>query len=259
MRKYLMVTIFVSSFLVSALIDEFVTYYIDGVIDTQLFQKVVAQDVEDSDLSQIEILEVGEFHGDEVSEKAAGEWLGLYHFGNTFELLPSTVKVEIVRDEIVGEENEKTGKKVSIDRNEEPILLIRGGRFIGSHSVRFVFFGREFLNNSFNESFEFNGQRSILQVVSAKPEKENLDYLDESSTLVLIENGIKQELYSQDRCNDCFWELIWVGDLDGDAKLDFYLKLSSHYNVKIWRLFLSGSSENGKLVKEVATFRIVGC
>lgn len=60
-------------------------------------------------------------------------------------------------------------------------------------------------------------------------------------------------------CDDCGWGIYWAGDLDGDGKLDLYLDLANHYNVGQYRLFLSSPAEKGKLVKEVANFRFVGC
>lgn len=54
-------------------------------------------------------------------------------------------------------------------------------------------------------------------------------------------------------------ELVWVGDLDGDNKLDLYF---DEYNEKgglIVGLYLSSAADEGELVKRVAAFSTAGC
>jgi hypothetical protein len=59
--------------------------------------------------------------------------------------------------------------------------------------------------------------------------------------------------------DDAVWKVLWVGDLDGDRKLDLYVDLSTHYNVSDRTLFLSSFAKADNLVAKAARFRTVGC
>lgn len=53
--------------------------------------------------------------------------------------------------------------------------------------------------------------------------------------------------------------LLWVGDLDNDRKLDVYLDRYDEKGGYGGYLFLSSEAESGKLVKLVATWGLAGC
>lgn len=208
----------------------------------------------------IQILETGGFHGEEVSAKTGETWLGLYKTGETYTLLPSVLTVEYFHDAIIdNDENDKTGMEVKVLGQTEPILLIKGTGFTQSRVVPTVFGGVEQIKTDFDKTFDFSGEKYRLKVETEKPNKDFPEYLNKTSKLVLTKGKTTQILYAPDECNDCVWQMNWVGDLDGDGKLDFYLYLTYHYNVAMKKLFLSSDAESGKLVKEVAEFTTAGC
>jgi len=59
---------------------------------------------------------------------------------------------------------------------------------------------------------------------------------------------------------DTIGDLLWVGDLDGDGKLDFYFSDFGYEKGGFGsNLFLSSAAERGQLIKLVASFGIAGC
>lgn len=208
----------------------------------------------------IQILETGGFHGEEVSAESGESWLGLFKQKNDYALLPVVLTVEDVHDPIVdSSENEKTGKEVKVLGQGEPVFLIKGKGFINSRVVKTVFSGGKPITNIFNETYDFAGKKYNLKVQTEIIRKKVSTSLNETSKLILSDGKTEQTIYSVERCNDCHWQINWAGDLDNDGKLDFYLNLSDHYNVANLKLFLSSEAESGELVKEVAEFTTTGC
>jgi hypothetical protein len=209
--------------------------------------------------NKIQIIETGEFHGDEITAETGEMWLGLYAQGENYSLLPSVLTIETVHDQIVDAADEKTGKSVKILGQPKPIFLIKGDGFVQSRTIKTVFDGEKSIGNNFDETFIFQGKSYRLYVETENPKNTKSEMVDETSKLVLTSGNIKQIIYSQKNCDDCGWSLQWVGDLDDDGKLDFYADVSDHYNASHRRLFLSSKAGNNELVKEAAEFVTVGC
>ena len=77
--------------------------------------------------------------------------------------------------------------------------------------------------------------------------------------LVLREGAKEQVLYQQAESDLDGWGVSWVGDIDGDGKLDFLIEADRHYNISTSRLFLSSHAGKGQLVKQVAVTTASGC
>src|SRR5687768_14922942 len=70
------------------------------------------------------LLEVGEFHGEEVTAETGEPWVGLHVSDQGSMLLDYTIKVAAVHDPLMDEGDQKTGKKVSVDLPLDPIFLV---------------------------------------------------------------------------------------------------------------------------------------
>ncbi|HEY9402552.1 MAG TPA: hypothetical protein VIQ24_07645 [Pyrinomonadaceae bacterium] len=210
-------------------------------------------------IPRINLIETGEFHGDEITAKSGERWLGLFPTSSGFALLPAMLKVEKVLDPIVDQNPKiKTGKKVSVNRARKPLFLLKGADFLRATAVRTIFAGDE--NNLVNgESLDlFLDDKSYnLKVVSNDPTP--VGYVVENSRLILSTGAKSQVIFSVEQPDDAGWSLLWAGDLDGDGKLDLYMDLHNKYNSSQRRLFLSSQASRGNLVKEVAEFSAVGC
>lgn len=74
------------------------------------------------------ILNLGKFHGDEVSAKNGEKWFGLFVNGSEAELKSGEVIVERVYDEIVDDGlNKKTGKQVKFKLGDKIFSVGEGG------------------------------------------------------------------------------------------------------------------------------------
>jgi len=229
----------------------------------QIQEEKVEWKEEDSDKLKIKLLETGDgYHGDQVNAKNGEEWLGLFKQNENYFLRKTKLKIKRVEDVVVdGDSNNKTGKSVITDVKAKSVVLLKNSK-LSEGEINTIYFADEedesrYIKNNTERNFEFSGEKYFLKVENVLNKEE---FLTKGSKLVLSKNGTEQILsYLKDGCNDCFWELYWVGDLDRDGKLDFYFDLSWHYNVIDRKLFLSSKAEKGKLVKYVANFWTNGC
>jgi hypothetical protein len=204
----------------------------------------------------VQLLEVGEFHGDEVRAKRGEGWLGLFLINSEHILLPTTITVEDVRDDLVNGENEMTGKNVSIIQDQAPLFLIKGLHLQAHKSVPTVFSEKKLLYDAPLTRFNFGGRDYEISASFHKEEDAK-----KGVTLAISSGSETQTLRFIPDATEVpeNMSLIWAGDLDMDGKLDLYLDISDHYNVSQRALFLSSQAGKGKMVRKVAEFKTVGC
>lgn len=227
-------------------------------------EKVDWQDEEPSKFKTKIIEAGGVFHGEDIEAKSGETWLGLFRRGDEYFLSPTKLKITRAHDELAdgNDEKIKTGKIVAADKKGKVVFLLKNAKIPFSGKVETLFWAEDYaqafeLKNRAEKEFDFNGDKYSLRVENRKSLDE---YPSAGSKLILSRNNEEQVLYYlKDGCNDCAWMLYWTGDIDHDGKLDFYLRLSDHYNINDMRLFLSSPAGRGKLVKHIATFSTSGC
>ncbi|MBT8478425.1 MAG: hypothetical protein KJO06_05875 [Gemmatimonadetes bacterium] len=78
------------------------------------------------------------------------------------------------------------------------------------------------------------------------------------ATVTVSDGTVSQDLYFPDTepvsCDEPHFSIQWVGDLDGDGKLDLLATFSPKYSYYPRRLFLSTAAQDGELVGLVAVF-----
>lgn len=203
------------------------------------------------------LLETGEgFHGNEINAKSGEIWLGLFTDGKDHYLAKTRINVEADFDVIVDEPGEMTGKKVSVKHKTEPFFLLNDADYLKDGPVttlditdRYNYDEANYMDKGFDKNYTLNGVSYRLRILRNEDRR----------TLVLESEGIKQIIYTMNTTGDESWTLLWVGDLDGDGKLDFYADMPTYYNFGQKRLFLSSRAEEGKFVKQVALFHTTGC
>jgi len=73
-------------------------------------------------------------------------------------------------------------------------------------------------------------------------------------------NHTKRQIIAYARnFSDEFIDILWLGDIDGDDKLDFLIDSSRHYNGTYLQLFLSSFAKEDRIVELVAELASVGC
>ena len=228
---------------------------LDSKIDREIEKKFFDWQEEDETKFRIKLLEAGEgFHGDEIKAKSGEVWLGLFKENDKYFLRSTKIKVRPGYDAVIDEAGEKTGKDVVVKGKNQPLFLVKNAGMLKEGEIKTIFSPQssddgESLQNGFVADYIFNGNNYTLRV----------DGEENSSKLILESENTKQVLFFVDAVGDSIWRLNWVGDLDGDGKLDVYADLPVFYNFSQRRLFLSSQAENGKLVKQVAMFHTSGC
>jgi hypothetical protein len=212
-----------------------------------------------------QVIEPGEFHGEEVSAQSGEKWLGLHLTDNENSLLLTyRLNVSAVNDSLVDEDGQSSGKKVSVDLPLQPLFLIRGVKNVSAGPVTTVFDeggSTSILAESSAITLKLGEASYVLKVAGSEDTAKCSDQpFPRNARLVLVSGESGQVLYSLQDCgNDPSWRLLWAGDLDRDGKLDLYVSVTQHYNVSERKLFLSSQASEGQLVKEVADFVTSGC
>lgn len=211
-----------------------------------------------------DILMIGNFHGESVNAKSGETWLTLVQKEGRFYLEESRLKIEAIHDAMVDGPEEKTGKAVSVNPDNSPILLLAKSLGLKAGEVKGQSFPGHYFKNGKPQHIQFNGQPYHLQMRIPTLLKR-----DSKSDLELSSNKQKQGLgsYYTRAQNDSLFMfgdesavgIIWAGDLDRDGKLDLIMSLSDHYTVMETVLLLSSRAGEGEMVKRVATFRATGC
>ena len=211
--------------------------------------------------AKIQLLQIGTFHGDEVSAKSGEVWLGLYSTPEGYSLIPSRLTVETIYDPVVDSPGEKTGKVVTVDEEAHPLFLIKGLETYQSESIKTVSTEQEILSPGKSLDLRLGNQNEhhLTAYGEGNIGPNGFTSLDNYS-LELSKGQLSQELLTYDSTNGAIPNLLWVGDLDGDNQLDLLINATPHYAIySAPMLFLSSMAKDGNLVQKVAIFIATGC
>ena len=211
--------------------------------------------------AKIQLLQVGAFHGDEVSAKSGEIWLGLYSTPEGHSLIPSTIVVETIYDPVVDSPGEKTGKVVTVDEQARPLFLIKGLETYQNTSIKTLSAEQSILSPGKSLDLRLSSQNEYHLMVYGEGDigPNGFTALNNYS-LELSKGQFSQEILTYDSTNGAIPSLLWAGDLDGDNQLDLLINATPHYTVySAPMLFLSSMAKDGNLVQKVAMFIATGC
>ena len=211
--------------------------------------------------TKIQLLQVGAFHGDEVSAKSGEVWLGLYSTPDNYALIPSIITVETVYDPVVDRPGERTGKVVTVEEGAHPLFLIKGLEVPKRGSVKTLSIEQVILSPGKSLNLKLGSQNECHLTAYGEGDIGPNGFTSlENYSLELSKGQFSQELLAYDSTNGAVPSLLWVGDLDGDNQLDLLINATPHYAVySAPMLFLSSMAKDGNLVQKVAVFVATGC
>ena len=195
------------------------------------------------------------FKTDEFLPGMDAEWFGLFESNGTSSIEPVRIRVN----------TQYYGVQIGAeDRNDVPIFIFSGSNSLKTGEVATLYHrpskeeisGRHLplksMSIGYSEHFNLGQEIYELRVVPGT----TVDGT-KLNALVLESRGVAQTLvYNRhyDRA-DRIGDLLWVGDLDGDGKLDLYFDDFDFGTGKFGsNLFLSSEAEPGLLVKHVGFF-----
>ena len=206
-----------------------------------------------------QILETGEFHGDEIHARSGQHWLGLFRAQQGYVLRDVEITVQKVRDFLDdGDDGPMTGKEVNVRGSVQPMFLVRRAANLRPGPVKTVLDQDTMLSPQMTLRFSIGGNNYELVVESEKPRQEDIPWPSEAK-IVLRTRGTEQVLQTIEAGSYDGFSLRWAGDLDGDGKLDLYLTSGTDSGASSRTLFLSGAASRGRLVEAVAMFYTLGC
>lgn len=199
----------------------------------------------------------------EVIAKTGENWLGLFINSDNSYLKNSKVKVQLNEEPGYDEDT----VKLKFEQNKKPLMLLKNSKFLKEGKVITLFYkvsqdedenyyDSDVMNRNFSRDFQLNDKNYKMVVKDAETKSG-----DKVLALVLeTENESHIVTYGHYFGGEYLGHLLWVGDLDNDGKLDFYMSFNNfekgYFDSK---LYLSSEAEKGKLVKEVAEFFTAGC
>ena len=204
---------------------------------------------------QIQVWTTGPLHESEVIGKTGELWFGLYSDSLTFELRES--RVTITDSQTVGGLYDRF---VTTDQAAKPLFLLRGVNGLSNRPVLTVLATPTFIHPAESKSMQFGESTYYSVAAFGQAVDETVDVVITDYT-IRLRKGRQSQIIASFKWigSDKHPTILWVGDLDGDARLDLLMDSSTHYNLITYTLFLSSVAGNGNLVEQVASFTRGGC
>lgn len=219
---------------------------------------ILGDDIQDN----YEILRIGDFHGDDITIENIDGWYGLFKNDSGHALESVKLKVEPWHDIVIDRPGETTGVSIRIERQQKPLILVRGPKEFITGVVPTTFSGR----NSIIPGKLIRLDTHILTAfghITDEGFRQPGDLLILGYQVSLFKSGSSerpQTLVKYDRSVfESLSTLLWAGDLDRDGRIDFLLNIRNHYAVVgHYALYLSTEAENNDMVKLVAELFLRG-
>ena len=213
----------------------------------------------------------GGFHGDEPAARDGETWLALQVEGDDAALVATRVQVRAVRDQLLDEPDQATGREVSSALGDKALMFLRGGNLVAGwiESARVTPAERESAAPP-RYAIGFHGRNYRITTTCRVSDDSSVEQMQFDCRVMLDDGMQAQRLFDLGgysspgstavlTSDDGNARLIFAGDLDRDGRLDLIFDVSDHYNVSRPTLFLSSQAAAGELVRQVAQYESVGC
>lgn len=219
----------------------------------------------------VQILRTGLHHGDDVAVESGPDWWGVFPEGDGFTLQSAPVTITREFDPIVDEEGQATGKLVKVPQEAEPVLLVRGIKGLTAGSLNSVRLNSSPLflypGQSLGLGISLDGKKAQSGSIVAQGECNRIE--DDTPVftnyrLLLRVRGDQGVHVQEIVAVKPFWtgtspNILWVGDLDRDGRVDILINIPEHESNSHYVLFMSSAAKEGELVGKVAEWRTTAC
>lgn len=216
----------------------------------------------------IDVLETGAvYRQSEVIARTGETWLTLFENGRKYSLRNSRATVQRLRStSYPGDEHDV---RLKLDQPGTPIFAVKNLKTLKPGPVVTLYHrpspkeieSRNLpigaIESGFEQVFDLGKRTYTLRTGTGSMK-------DGRTVIVLVlefENQSQAVAYNVHSPNDkgVIGNLMWVGDLDNDGKLDLYFDEYNEKGAFGVGLYLSSEADEGKLVKLAATFGMAGC
>lgn len=202
-----------------------------------------------------EILTPGTLHGEEVSANAADKkWFGFFQSSKgTYKIQETKLSFTTVVDPILGEsEEDASAVKIQVeDENRDAVIALIEGMDCLKNSVAEKLDGYpKKLDSGESYAFTFHNQNYKLSAVGMYEL-----FLESNNNGKIIKTLVSSTPFFDEGNID----IMFVGDIDQDGKIDLVLNNSPKYNAFTPTIYLSSVAGENELVKIIGMGRFLGC
>ncbi len=174
-----------------------------------------------------------------------------------FNLIKANIKLERTH-EPMGDEKDSSWLRITNANTTSAIFYVAGSNKIKSHKVKALSNSPLRIMPGEKKMFNFNNDSYTL--IATGSLDSNQYGIHASNYSLFVENsGISTLLSSAPYFDDAMIEILFIGDIDGDGKLDFLIDKSNKYSYREYCLYLSSYAAKGECVRLVAGKQTMGC
>jgi hypothetical protein len=217
----------------------------------------------DSTVFPVSILNVGEYHAEEVdAADALRNWYGIFLNKEGYYLDSTRIIATRVEDMLGDENGQKTGWLVKTSNSDSCVQLISGVEGLQKRKIAPITIAKPEMLPGTSTTFTCNGIKYTLSATAnIGPNEDN--YAATSYRLVLKAtiNGVEKQqlLVAHPAFGDAMTTIVFAGDIDGDGFPDFIIDTINHYNGFRPTLYLSKPAGGKQLLKVMGWHLSVGC
>lgn len=160
-------------------------------------------------------------------------WLGVYPAGDHAEVRACRLRVRRVPSP---DDDGSRAMKVEATPDREPLFLVKGARGVKAGNVRSLYTHREGDELPGRIALTLQGKKYVL---------------DSRGSRVTLKADGKEMLLGECGPRDVVYP-VWAGDLDGDGRLDVYVRTEHHQEWVGETLYLSSADATGKALTACA-------
>lgn len=215
----------------------------------------------------IELLDDGIYRRSEVGAKNGESWMVLIENKGELTFYPRKAKVRQLKT--VSWPGEERDARLSFNVFGTKIIALKDIKAVKPGPVTTLFHLKRWaesedgspdsveISDGFRREYTLGSNDFVLRTSRGLTSDDT-----KVAVLILESNGTIQIIkqirhFGGDR--DIFGDLLWVGDMDGDGKLDLYFDEFNEKGFSYTELHLSSQADQGKLVGLAADFGMAGC